>query len=132
MPKSKLVNSYDELFQKLTAPSNRRSEGSNLPLASNFLTFDLKLGWSIDRITIVGKAREHMWYHNGTDVKDVDFKKLMKLNEGAYVKAVGETAWKIVDQFEENIAYIELLQFMPGYARIDFNLIKSKLSFLSR
>lgn len=126
MPKSKLVNSYDELFQKLTAPSNRRSEGYNLPLASNFLTFDLKLGWSIDRITIVGKAREHMWYHNGTDVKDVDFKKLMKLNEGAYVKAVGETAWKIVDQFEENIAYIELLQFMPGYARIDFNPNKIK------
>lgn len=74
MPKSKLVNPYDELFQKLTAPSNRRSEGQNLHLASNFLTFDLKLGWSIDRITIVGKAREHMWYHNGTDVRDVDFK----------------------------------------------------------
>lgn len=82
--------------------------------------------WSIDRITIVGEARRHMWYSNGTDVKDVDFRKLMRLNEGAFVKPVGETAWKIVDPFGENIAYIELLRFTPGNARIDFNPNKIK------
>lgn len=113
------MNPFDEMLEKLTAPSNRRSEGYILPP-------NLKLRWSIDRITIVGKAREHMWYHNGTDVKDVDFRKLMRLNEGAFVKPVGETAWKIVDHFGENIAYIELLRFTPGDARIDFNPNKIK------
>lgn len=115
----KLVNPFDDMLSKLAAPSNRRSEGYILPP-------NLKLRWSIDRITIVGKAREHMWYHNGTDVRDVDFRKLMRLNEGAFVRPVGETAWKIVDRFGENIAYIELLRFTPGNARIDFNPNKIK------
>ena len=115
----KLVNPFDEMLSKLAAPSNRRPEGQNL-------NPNIKMCWSIDRITIVGKAREHMWYSNGTDVRDVDFRKLMRLNEGAFVKPVGETAWKIVDQFGENIAYIELLRFTPGDARIDFNPNKIK------
>lgn len=115
----KLVNPFDDMLSKMAAPSNRRSQGYILPP-------NLKLRWSIDRITIVGKAREHMWYHSGTDVRDVDFRKLMRLNEGAFVKPVGETAWKIVDQFGENIAYIELLRFTPGDARIDFNPNKIK------
>lgn len=115
----KLVNPFDEMLGKMTAPSNRRSEGHNL-------NPNIKMRWSIDRITIVGEARRHMWYSNGTDVKDVDFRKLMRLNEGAFVKPVGETAWKIVDPFGENIAYIELLRFTPGNARIDFNPNKIK------
>ena len=115
----KLVNPYDEMLKKMTALSNRRSEGHNL-------NPNIKMRWSIDRITIVGEARRHMWYSNGTDVKDVDFRKLMRLNEGAFVKPVGETAWKIVDPFGENIAYIELLRFTPGNARIDFNPNKIK------
>lgn len=115
----KLVNPFDEMLSKLAAPSNRRPEGQNLNPR-------VKMRWSIDRITIVGEARKHMWYRNGTDVKDVDFRKLMRLNEGAFVKPVGETAWKIVDPFGENIAYIELLRFTPGNARIDFNPNKIK------
>lgn len=118
---NKLVNPFDEMLEKMTALSNRRSEGQNLNPR-------VKMRWSIDRITIVGEARKHMWYSNGTDVRDVDFKKLMLLNEGSYVKPVGETAWKIIDQFGENIAYIELLRFRPGYARIDFNPNKIKVA----
>lgn len=115
----KLVNAFDDMLSKLAAPSNRRLEGHNL-------NPNIKMCWSIDRITIVGEARKHMWYSNGTDVKDVDFRKLMRLNEGAYVKPVGGMAWKIVDHWGENIAYIELLRFTPGNARIDFNPNKIK------
>uniref|UniRef100_UPI000FDA17F9 replication initiation factor domain-containing protein n=1 Tax=Enterococcus faecium TaxID=1352 RepID=UPI000FDA17F9 len=47
---------------------------------------------------------------------------LMRLNEGnGYLKAVGNNGWQLLDQYEENIAYIEILKFHEGKGRIDFN-----------
>lgn len=113
MPKSKLVNPYDELVKKLTAPSNRRSDSQVLGMPKFF--------WSIDRITLVGTLREKILYHNGINVFEINFRQLMNLNEGAYVKSAGIDAWKIVDEFGENICYIEIVKFKSGLGRIDFN-----------
>lgn len=107
-------------WEKLTALSNRRLnvKGIDTPL---------KLSWSIDRITIVGKLKENLYYHRGNDVLILDFEQLMRFNENnGYLESVSQNGWKIVDHFGENIAYIEMLKFQKGYGRIDFNPNKIK------
>lgn len=102
-------------WEKLTAPSNRRLNVQNL-------NTPLKLQWSIDRITIVGKLKENIYYHTQNDVLILDFEQLMRVNEGnGYLKAVGNNGWQLLDQYEENIAYIEILKWQDGKGRIDFN-----------
>ena len=82
----------------------------------------LKMQWSIDRITIVGTLRKNIYYHTTHDVLILDFEQLMRLNEGnGYLKAVGNNGWQLLDQYEENIAYIEILKWQEGKGRIDFN-----------
>ena len=52
----------------------------------------------------------------------LDFEQLMRVNEGnGYLKAVGNNGWQLLDQYEENIAYIEILKWQDGKGRIDFN-----------
>lgn len=109
--KRRIVNEWE----KLNRISNRR-------LNVQTLVQLIKLNWSIDRITIVGKLKETIYYHTSNDVLILDFEQLMRVNEGnRFVKSVGKNGWQIVDHYEENIAYIELLQFHEGKARIDFN-----------
>ena len=51
----------------------------------------------------------------------LDFEQLMRVNEGnGYLKAVGNNGWQLLDQYEENIAYIEILKWQDGKGRIDF------------
>lgn len=102
-------------WEKLTALSNRR-------LNVQSLNTPLKIQWSIDRITIVGTLNENIYYHTQNDVLILDFEQLMRLNEGnGYLKAVGNNGWQLLDQYEENIAYIEILKWQEGKGRIDFN-----------
>ena len=102
-------------WENLTALSNRRLNVQNL-------NTPLKLQWSIDRITIVGKLKENIYYHTQNDVLILDFEQLMRVNEGnGYLKAVGNNGWQLLDQYEENIAYIEILKWQDGKGRIDFN-----------
>ncbi|MBG8111881.1 replication protein, partial [Enterococcus faecium] len=102
-------------WENLTALSNRR-------LSVQTLTTPLKIQWSIDRITIVGKLKENIYYHTQNDVLILDFEQLMRLNENnGYVKSVGLNGWQIVDKHDENIAYIEILKYQEGQGRIDFN-----------
>ncbi|WP_260606153.1 replication initiation factor domain-containing protein, partial [Enterococcus faecalis] len=101
--------------EKLAALSNRR-----LSVGESVKT--IKMSWSIDRITIVGKLKENIYYHTQNDVLILDFEQLMRLNEGnGYLKAVGNNGWQLLDQYEENIAYIEILKWQEGKGRIDFN-----------
>ena len=102
-------------WEKLTAPSNRR-------LSVDDKVYPLKLSWSIDRITIVGKLKENIYYHTPNDVLILDFEQLMRLNEGnGYLRSVSNNGWQLLDQHEENIAYIEILKWQEGKGRIDFN-----------
>lgn len=102
-------------WEKLTALSNRR-------LNAQTMCNPLKMQWSIDRITIVGTLRKNIYYHTTHDVLILDFEQLMRLNEGnGYLKAVGNNGWQLLDQYEENIAYIEILKWQEGKGRIDFN-----------
>ncbi|WP_025188234.1 replication initiation factor domain-containing protein, partial [Enterococcus faecalis] len=86
------------------------------------LTLDVKFDWSIDRITIVGKLKENLYYHTELDVLILNFEQLMRLNENnGYLKNVGANSWQLIDVHGENIAYIEMLKYQNGYGRIDFN-----------
>lgn len=101
--------------EKLTALSNRR-------LKYQSLTLCLKLNWSIDRITIVGKLNEMIAYRTQNGLVFVDFEQLMRLNEGqGYLKSVGTNGWQLFDQYGEDIAYLEMLKYQEGKGRIDFN-----------
>lgn len=102
-------------LEKLNRISNRR-------LSVNSIDTPLKLNWSIDRITIVGKLNEMIGYRSQNGLVFVDFEQLMRLNEGrGYLKSVGTNGWQLFDQYGENIAYIEMLKFHPDKGRIDFN-----------
>ncbi|BDW45796.1 replication initiation protein (plasmid) [Enterococcus faecium] len=102
-------------WEKLTALSNRR-------LNVQTLVQTIKLNWSIDRITIVGKLNQNIFYHTQHDVLILDFEQLMRVNEGnGYLKAVGNNGWQLLDQHDENIAYIEISKWQEGKGRIDFN-----------
>ncbi|HAQ1020528.1 TPA: replication protein, partial [Enterococcus faecium] len=71
-------------WENLTALSNRR-------LNVDDKVHPLKLSWSIDRITIVGKLKENIYYHTPNDVLILNFEQLMQLNEGnGFVKSVGK------------------------------------------
>ncbi|MGL4876939.1 replication initiation factor domain-containing protein, partial [Paraclostridium dentum] len=92
---------------------------SNSQLKYQNLTLPLKFGWSIDRITIVGKLKDNILW-DGRIL--VDFERLMRLNEdNGYLVALSPNSWKIIDKYKENIAYIEMSKFQKGYGRIDFN-----------
>lgn len=102
-------------WEKLTALSNRR-------LNAHTLCTSIKLGWSIDRITIVGTLKESILYHTSNGLIYIDFEQLMRLNEGqGFLESVGYNSWKLIDRYGENIAYIEILKFQKGKGRIDFN-----------
>lgn len=102
-------------WKKLVALSNRRLS------VKTFYT-PLKLQWSIDRITIVGKLKEDIAYFAENQIVFVDFEQLMRLNEGqGYLKSVGVNGWQLFDQYGEDIAYIEILKYQEGKGRIDFN-----------
>lgn len=102
-------------LEKLNRISNRR-------LSVDDKVHPLKLSWSIDRITIVGKLNDTIAYWTQNGVVFVDFEQLMRLNENqGYLKSVGTNGWQLFDQYGEDIAYIEMLKFHPDKGRIDFN-----------
>lgn len=102
-------------LEKLNRISNRR-------LSVPFMDTPLKLNWSIDRITIVGKLNDTIAYWTQNGVVFIDFEQLMRLNENqGYLKSVGINGWQLFDQYGEDIAYIEMLKFHPDKGRIDFN-----------
>lgn len=89
---------------------------------------NISMKWSIDRITIVGRLNDNIFYHldNG-DIVNIDFEMLMRLNENnGYLESVGAASWVLRDKWNENIAFIEMLKFQQGYGRIDFNPNKIK------
>ncbi|MBH0897302.1 replication protein, partial [Enterococcus faecium] len=98
-------------LEKLNRISNRR-------LSVQGTTTPLKLNWSIDRITIVGKLNDTIAYWTKNGVVFVDFEQLMRLNENqGYLKSVGINGWQLFDQYGEDIAYIEILKFHEGKGR---------------
>lgn len=98
-------------LEKLNRISNRR-------LSVQGTTTPLKLNWSIDRITIVGKLNDTIAYWTKNGVVFVDFEQLMRLNENqGYLKSVGINGWQLFDQYGEDIAYIEILKFHGSVAK---------------
>ncbi len=77
-------------LEKLNRISNRR-------LSVQGTTTPLKLNWSIDRITIVGKLNDTIAYWTKNGVVFVDFEQLMRLNENqGYLKSVGINGWQLL------------------------------------
>lgn len=108
--KNFLVNEWE----KLAALSNRR-------LSVKGIDTSLKLLWSIDRITIVGKLKNYVWLRDGIEPITLDFDMVwMIFEEQGIAEKVGE-GWILKDKYGENIAYAEKLKFDKTKGRIDFN-----------
>lgn len=110
--KIKLVDISE--WDNLTALSNRRLSSQNLGI-------DIKLHWSIDRITVVGETRLFDRVLPDGTTKIYDFSNIFEVL--VLHKRAEETpkGWKILDEYGENIAYAEELEHHKGKARIDFN-----------
>lgn len=131
--KGPLINEWENL----TALSNRR-------LTHQTLRFSFDLGWSIDRITIVGVLKEFNFKHTFvTEDGEILFQKGEKfsLNHAMPILARQGAAertgagWELLDKYGENIAYVETLPFKDPTTgaekgRIDFNPNKIE-SFLT-
>lgn len=109
-------------WENLTALSNRR-------LSVRGIDTPIRLGWSIDRITIVGKVKKFTWIRENLEPIELDFNQVwMVFTEQGVAEAVGQ-GWVLKDKYGENIAYAELVKFDKTKGRIDFNPSKIR-SFL--
>lgn len=101
-------------WENLTALSNRR-------LSVKGIDIPIRLGWSIDRITIVGKVKKFTWIRDNLEPIELDFNQVwMVFTEQGVAEAVGQ-GWVLKDKYGENIAYAELTKFDKTKGRIDFN-----------
>jgi hypothetical protein len=101
-------------WENLTALSNRR-------LSVRGIDTPIRLGWSIDRITIVGKVKKFTWIRENLEPIELDFNQVwMVFTEQGVAEAVGQ-GWVLKDKYGENIAYAELVKFDKTKGRIDFN-----------
>lgn len=108
--KNLLINQWE----KLAALSNRR-----LSVKTFYTPF--KLGWSIDRITIVGKTKKFIWVRDNLEPIELDFDQIwMIFSEQGVAEQVGQ-GWVLKDKYGENIAYAERVKFDKTKGRIDFN-----------
>lgn len=121
----KLINLHDEK----TASSNRRLTHQNLRFS------DFSLDWSIDRITLVGllnalfvqdaiyNEKGKMIYDAGTVLTMGD---AMPFFEKKGIAEATSNGWTLLDEYGENVAYVEVLKFKDKKTglekgRIDFN-----------
>jgi len=119
--KREIINDLDFL----TALSNRQL---SVNYFDTLVTYDYKLMWSIDRITLVGFVNDNIRLldKNG-EFYTFSFENLMYyLTEINLVKDTG-MGFRLVDEHSENIAYVEKVKFDDTKVRIDFNPNKLKL-----
>ncbi|HFI0114771.1 TPA: replication initiation factor domain-containing protein [Streptococcus suis] len=79
-----------------------------------------KLGWSIDRITLVGNIKQTRNI-DGT-IRDLDSVMRTMLDTGkAGIEKLEGSGWILKDRQGENIAFVQYLDFDTSRGRIDFN-----------
>lgn len=79
-----------------------------------------KLGWSIDRITLVGNIKKTR-NMDGT-IRDLDSVMRTMLDTGkAGIEKCEGSGWILRDRQGENIAFVQYLDFDDSRGRIDFN-----------
>lgn len=128
---SKVINKSDFL----TDCSNRRLTVQILNLSNknhgNTMEFPLRLRWSIDRLTVVGKLKRVPVFHNGY-WKDFDVEMVLDLiQDKGYARRTSMGGWVIeIDngEYTENVGYFERVRHDDSKGRFDFN--PNKLSLL--
>ena len=127
----KVLNNSDIL----TDCSNRRLTVHNLNLSKNnegnTEEFPLRLRWSIDRLTVVGKLKKVTVFHEGY-WKDFEVDTVLELvAEKGYARRTSSGGWiiEIVDgEYRENVGYFERVKHDDSKGRFDFN--PNKLALL--
>lgn len=113
-------------FNNAGRPETIKVEGekhltlSNRQLSVHLLNpVEYKLGWSIDRITLVGDIKTH----KDSSGMPLDLEKVMTILLDSGHDAVEKTTkgWNLKDRHGEHIAYVEYLDFDNTRGRIDFN-----------
>ena len=128
---NKVLNNFDIL----TDCSNRRLTVHNLNLSKNnegnTEEFPLRLRWSIDRLTVVGKLKKVTVFHEGY-WKEFEVDTVLELvAEKGYARRTSSGGWKIeiVDgEYVENVGYFERVKHDDSKGRFDFN--PNKLALL--
>lgn len=82
---------------------------------------EVKLKWSIDRITIVGNLRKFIWIREDLKPIELDFEMVWMIFEDQGVAKQVGNGWVLLDKYGENIAYAERVKFDKTKGRIDFN-----------
>lgn len=84
---------------------------SNRTMLVDDVLQQVKLGWSIDRITLVGELKDFVWVRDDLEPIRLDFDKIWMIFEDKGVaKSVGQ-GWVLLDKYGENIAYVERVKF---------------------
>jgi replication protein len=121
----KLINLHDEK----AALSNRRLTHQNLRFS------DFSLEWSIDRITLVGLlnalfVQDAIYNEKGKMIHDagtvLTMGDAMPFFEKKGIAEATSNGWTLLDEYGENVAYVEVLKFKDKKTglekgRIDFN-----------
>lgn len=81
----------------------------------------VKLGWSIDRITLVGGLKDFIWVRDNLEPITLDFDKIWMIFEDRGIAKSAGQGWVLLDKYGENIAYAERIKFDKTKGRIDFN-----------
>lgn len=81
----------------------------------------VKLGWSIDRITLVGGLKDFIWVRDNLEPITLDFDKIWMIFEDRGIAKSAGQGWVLLDKYGENIAYAEKVKFDKTKGRIDFN-----------
>ena len=121
-------------LENLTDPSNRRLEVHNLNLSKNTEVFieeiPLRLRWSIDRLTVVGKLKSVSVLYDGSERLVSVESVLSMISEAGYTSRTSSGGWKIEigDEPRENVGYFERVKYDDTKGRFDFN--PNKLSLL--
>ena len=93
--------------------------------------FPLRLRWSIDRLTVVGKLKKVPVFHEGY-WKEFEVDTVLELiAEQGYARRISSGGWviEIVDgEYRENVGYFERVKHDDSKGRFDFN--PNKLALL--
>lgn len=128
---NKVLNNFDFL----TDCSNRRLTVHILDFSKNnegnTMEFPLRLRWSIDRLTVVGKLKKIPVFHEGY-WKEFEVDTVLELiAEQGYAQRTSSGGWiiEIVDgEHRENVGYFERVKHDDSKGRFDFN--PNKLALL--
>lgn len=120
--KIKFVNARMSEIIKVEGEKHLTLSNRKLSVANSYTHNPIlyKLGWSIDRITLVGNIKKVR--NTDGSIRDLEsiMRAMLDMGKGGIEKSNG-SGWVLKDRKGENIAFVQYLDFDDNRGRIDFN-----------